>query len=585
MGRKANKLSVVRSDNFLSSLDQATTTADGWSNPTTGMGYLGRDKGEATQWRPSPKLDHQTLDSMGRGEGFARKIIDSVVDDAMRSGWVVNFQGDDDNVVTPEQSHELNERLQKWYKETKLKPRVSQHLKQARQYGGSLLALGVSDGQAPSEPLDLERVTEFTWLRTHDRVQVGWSAEVNDEPRSVGFGLPKRYTLLSSRVQASSGSDAMIDIPVHNSRVWRTDGVVLGERERDQNEGWGDSVLQVCRDQLGNRSSVMKAARTVIQEWVMAVYKIKNLKGIIDANGESQVRSRFSIMDRLKSLWQGVLVDADNEGYERLATTAAGLPELLDRFGIDLAAVALMPVTKLLGVSPGGFGTGKAEGDNWDDVVKSYQTDTVEPLLEYVFKILFATDEFEDFPGNWSIKFNSLQLTDPVEDADIRLKTAQKDSLEIASGVVGADEVAQSRYGGSTYSTETVLDAEGREMDAALEAEGLGSSVADPMTGVQITSMLDILERVKVGTLPKQSALVALGAAFPDMNPETAAGMVGPIEVTGPIEESAKSDTPAAPPNGGSSSAAEPSNENGGGVSSPDESGNSNDDGTEGNSV
>jgi hypothetical protein len=105
------------------------------------------------------------------------------------------------------------------------------------------------------------------------------------------------------------------------------------------------------------------------------------------------------------------------------------------------------------------------------------------------------------------------------------------------------------------------------------------------MTGIQITSMLDILERVKVGTLPKQSALVALGAAFPDMNPETAAGMVSPIEVTGPIEESAKSDTPAAPPNGGSSSAAEPSNENGGGVSSPDESGNSNDDGTEGNSV
>ena len=96
--------------------------------------------------------------------------------------------------------------------------------------------------------------------------------------------------------------------------------------------------------------------------------------------------------------------------------------------------------------------------------------------------------------------------------------------------------------------------------------------------------MLDILERVKLGSLPKASALVALGAAFPDMRPETAAGMVEPIEITGPVEEPTDG-TPPAPTNIDPPSAAESSNENGGGVSSPDESGNSNDDGTEGNSV
>jgi hypothetical protein len=283
-------------------------------------------------------------------------------------------------------------------------------------------------------------------------------------------------------------------------------------------------------------------------------------------------------MDRLKSLWQGVLVDADNEGYERIATTAAGMPELLDRFGIDLAAVALMPVTKLLGVSPGGFGTGKAEGDNWDDVVKSYQTDTVEPLLEYVFKILFATDEFEDFPENWSIKFNSLQLTDPVEDADIRLKTAQKDSLEIASGVVGADEVAQSRYGGSTYSTETVLDAEGREMDAALEIEGdlAAAESGVSVVGENVSDILGVLKDVTSGAMTEKAAEIFLGLAYPTVDPS---------EFRRLVKESAKSDTPAAPPNGGSPSAADLRNADGSGASNPDKPGNSNDDGTEGNIV
>jgi hypothetical protein len=574
---KKSKLKVVSSDGaeFLDSMIPKTVTEDGWSNPVTGMGFLGRDKGESNTYRPDILLTSQELDNLGR-DGFARIIVDTIVEDAMRSGWVVNFTGGKDSEVTPEQAQEFNERLRTWYRETKLKARVSQHLKQARQYGGSLLVLGVKDGQDPSEELNLDRVTEFSWMRAHDRVQVSESAEINSDPSSVGFGFAEAYTLHTATQMQTSGDrqETLIDTWVHNSRVWRTDGVLLTERVRQQNFGWGDSVLEACKEQLGNRGSVMKAARTVVQEWVLGVYKLKGLVGVIQANGEDKVRGRFSVIDRLKSMWQSIAVDADNESFERISATAAGLPDLLDRFGIDLSAVARMPMTKLFGLSPGGFGTGEAEGDNWDDKTQSYQTDDVEPLLGYIHKILFATPEFADFPENWSIKFNSLQLTDPIEDADVRLKTSQADALDITSGVLGADEVAVSRYGGSNYSTETVLDTEAREMDAALESEGLGASVSEPMTGVQITSMLDILERVKLGALPKESAMVLLGAAFPDMTQETAAGMVEPIEVTGPPEESVTNvapSTPAAPPATPPVAEGNPSDESAGSTEPDDE--------------
>lgn len=543
MAKSKAKLKAVTTNDgaaFLDGMVPQTTTADGWSNATTGMGFLGRDKGEATAWRPSPILDFQTLDSMGRGDGFSRIIVDTVVDDAMRAGWVVNFKGDDDNGVTPEQAQEFNERLQKWYKETKLKARVSQHLKQARQYGGALLVLGAVDGQAPDKELDLERVTEFNWLRTHDRVQVSQSAEVNDDPTSVGFGFSESYLLHATHIQSGDRDKTLLETHVHNSRVWRTDGVLLTERVRQQNGGWGDSVLQVCNDQLGNRASVMKSARTVIQEWVLGVYKLKNLTGIIQANGEDKVRGRFSIMDRLKSVFQGIAVDADNESFERIATTAAGMPELLDRFGIDLAAVARMPMTKLFGLSPGGFGTGEAEGDNWDDVVQSYQTDDVGPLLDYLHKILFATPEFEDFPESWSIKFNSLQMTSPLEEADVRLKTSQADALDITSGVLGADEVAMSRYAGTNYSTETVLDTEAREMDAALE----GGEVAAEESGISIvgehlSDVLGVLKDVTSGAMTEKAAELVLGLAYPT---------VPASEFRRLVRESAKIDPPAAPP-------------------------------------
>jgi phage-related protein (TIGR01555 family) len=539
MAKRSKKLEVVTTDGeqFLGSLTPQTVTNDGWTNPVAGMGIPGRDKGASTRFSPDHILTDSELDWMGR-DGFSIKIVGEIVDDAMSSGWVVTFQGDGDEAVSPEEANEFNERLRNWYKKVKLKSWVTKHLKQSRHYGGAILALGVADGQSPDKELNLDKVKSFDWMRSHDRVQVSQSSQINSDPTSVGFGFPEAYTLYSAtRTEGGDRDETMLDTWVHNSRVWRTDGESLSERTRMENQGWGDSVLQACREQLSNRGSTMRGARTVVLEWVLGVYKIKDFQSIVNANGEAKIRGRFNIVDRVKSIWQSIVVDADNESFERIGANASGLPELLDRFGIDLAAVAKMPMTKLFGLSPGGFGTGEAEGDNWDDQVQAYQSDTVEPLLEYIHTILFRTEEFVDFPANWAIQFNSLELTSPIEDADVRLKTAQKDALEITSGVVSAEEVALSRYGGATYSTETQLDTEEREMDAALAEEGFDAA-AEPLTGIQISSMLDILERVKTGVLPKESALVAMQAAFPSMSEESARGMVDPIEVTGPVDPS-----------------------------------------------
>ena len=147
---KQKKLEVVTEDSqaFLNAFSPATVTEDGWTNPVSGMGILGRDKGASTRFRESHRLGQGELDAMSR-DGFSMKIVGEVVDDAMRSGWVVTFQGDEDSEISPKEANEFNERLQRWYKKVKLSSRVTRHLKQARHYGGSILALGVKDGQSP----------------------------------------------------------------------------------------------------------------------------------------------------------------------------------------------------------------------------------------------------------------------------------------------------------------------------------------------------------------------------------------------------------------------------------------------------
>lgn len=507
-------------------------TNDGWVNPVTGMGINGRDKAESMLPVPTLRLSYRQLDSMYREDGFTQIIVDSIVDDALRNGWTLKFKSSDGDDLSPDEASEINERVKTWYRKVKIKPRISQHLKQARLYGGAILALGVTDGQRPDRPVRPNAITSFNWMRSHDRTQVSMSAQMDRNPRSLGFGFPDAYMLYSAMqgTQPLMNKRGMLQTWVHNSRVWRTDGPTLSERVRLENQGWGESVIEPCKFQLGNRDSVMKAARTVVQEWVLGVYKIKNLKDVLYANGEDKVRGRFGMMDMLKSQWQSVFVDSDNEDFQRIASGASGMPEMLDRFGIDLAAVARMPMTKLFGLSPGGFGTGEAEGDNWDDRVKAYQQDYVLPMLEYIHRLLFLTPEFrEDVPPDWSIEFNPLQLTDPLEEADLRLKTSQADALDISSGVLGPDEVANSRYSGAGYSTDTQLDHEQREMDDAIDdgnpaafveapgqSEESGSGIS--VIGEKINDVLAVLDKVSSGALSDDAAIRLLVLSYPTVD-------------------------------------------------------------------
>lgn len=531
-------------DGITSRYTRHLSTRDGWTNPVTGMGIRGKDKNASTFFRNSGRLDRETLDALERKDGLARSIIHTKVDDALRQGWTVTFTGDEENPITPQESSDFNDQLTTWYKETKFKARVSMHLKQARQSGGGVLALGVADGQTPDQPLDLERVKSFTWLRPHDRHEVSQSTEIESDPSSKDFGNPEHYILHSNRANTSSGDKAsrdeqLLDTRVHASRLWRTEGNILSERVKQQSDGWGDSVLEPTIEPLKNYNSGMQGTGTIIQDLTQGVYKVKNLIDIIMSNGEESVRNRFGAMDYMKSIYNAILIDADGEDYSRQTTQVTGLPDLIDRNAMHLSAVSGMPMTLLFGQSPSGFGTGEAEGDNWDDKVKAYQTETVEPLLEYVLKVLFSTEDFKDFPKDWAIKFTALQMSDPKEEAEIRLLTSQADALDVTqTGSLAADEVAHSRYGGAAYSTETSLNEEARQQEAELlEAEGLaGLGEQEALNGIQIASMLEIAAKVRTEELSRESAKIGMSIAFPQLLPDQINGYIDAVEITGPVD-------------------------------------------------
>ena len=613
----------------------------GWASNLTGLGS-DKDKNRSIFFNQRRHgMDFQTLNALYRFDGIAKKIVDAVVNDSMKAGWTIKFsdQGKSNSTQnaqdTPSQStdqtkqttrednlddidsgkelatkiNEFNAKLSAWHKKVGLPRQLKKHLKQARAFGGALLILGIDDGQQPWTPLNPQSIQTFDWLKTLDRSQIGQSGRIEVDPRSPFFGFPTEY-LLSSIFPSTSPNDIAGFGPdaaqfktqgeqslkplntnllnttnVHTTRVWRTDGVTLSDESRLANGGWGDSVLENSYEAVKNYGSTMQSIGTIIQDYTQGVYKIKGFAEIMAAQEENLLQRRFSLIDRVKSTVNAIILDSEGEEYERKTTSVNGLDKLITSIQIQCAAVSDMPLTKIFGLSPSGFGTGEGEGDNWDDVCADYQTDIIAPVLEYLYGLLFQTKEFSDVPSDWTIEFNPLQLEDPMESADIKLKTAQSDAIYLDRDTVSNEEIAQSRFGGADYSTETDLDqsfrrgmvelenaadedadeflaaAQGEVEPQELEPEAMGTApengevapstapeteqVSSPaavgqavaagadvaktaLNGAQISSMVDLVQQVAAGEMPVESAVEVALFAFPTLSREQARGMFEP---------------------------------------------------------
>src|SRR5690606_24962442 len=91
------------------------------------------------------------------------------------------------------------------------------------------------------------------------------------------------------------------------------------------------------------------------------VYKIKGLMSIIEGGNVDALRTRFQEVDKLRSILNSILLDADGEEYSKVATPLTELGNIIDRFQQNVASAAGMPVTEIFGRSAAGM---NATGEN-----------------------------------------------------------------------------------------------------------------------------------------------------------------------------------------------------------------------------
>jgi hypothetical protein len=270
-----------------------------------------------------------------------------------------------------------------------------------------------------------------------------------------------------------------------------------------------------------------KAVEILLTDGPQGVYKVDNLASLLGSNNKGLFEQRLQAVDMFRSAMRAVVVDAKTESFERQAVSFSGIPDVLDKLMLRLAAAVPMPVSLLMGQSPAGMNaTGESDFRWFYDTIETDQKNELAPALCKFLRILCASKEGPTqgkVPKKIKIEFAPLWTLDPLQEAQRRLAVAQTDVAYETMGALTADEIALNRFGERGYSAETKIDRELRETLVDLAREEALAGDAPPLPKDALTpSSNEVILTVDEGR-------AMLGQA-PDEDPEVGAMKVAELK-------------------------------------------------------
>ncbi|MCY0150895.1 DUF1073 domain-containing protein [Hoeflea sp. G2-23] len=331
------------------------------------------------------------LNAMHRSDWLARKIVDIIPNDMTRE-WR-DWQAENDQI-------ELLEKIEA-DPLINVRAKVNAAMRRARLLRGAAIYMGMKDG-TPENPLDMDRIRKGDLLYLHvlnrNEVTVG---EINRDVTSEFYGEPISYT-----VNSKIGNT----VTVHPSRMIRFIGAdILDDTFND--DGWGDSILQIVYDAVQSATSVHQHVAALIPEAKTDVIYIPGLsKFLQNPTTTRQLTDRFTYANSIKSMFNMVLLEGDGkdagEKWEQKTINFAQLPEITQQFLQIAAGAADIPVTRLLGQSPSGMNaTGESDIRNYYDNISARQKTELAPNLHRLDEVVIRSalgNRPEEIHYTWS---------------------------------------------------------------------------------------------------------------------------------------------------------------------------------------
>jgi phage-related protein (TIGR01555 family) len=374
-----------------------------------------RDKA-ATTFYTMPAITDEELVNAYRGAWLPRKIVDIPALDACRNWRLWQAEKEQISAIEAEE------------KRLGVRAKIVEAMTKARLHGGAAVYIGTGDAD-PMQPLRPESIARggIKHLTVMNR-RVLTAGDVETDPVSPLYGLPKYY-----RIGSSTGQ-----VDIHPSRLV----VFIGNPHPDQDmatgvdRGWGDSVLLAILEAIKHADGTSGNIASLIFEAKIDVIRIPGfMEGLADPAYERVVLERLRLAMMAKGINGALLLDKDEE-YEQKSASFAGLTDVLMAMLQLVSGAADIPLTRLLGQSPGGLNaTGDSDTRNYYDRIRSMQELIVTPAMAVLDECLIRS-ALGARPPEMHYTWNSLWQSTNKERADIGKVTADTIKVLADTGLI-----------------------------------------------------------------------------------------------------------------------------------------------------
>jgi phage-related protein (TIGR01555 family) len=394
-----------------------------FANFMSGIGTA-RDASFWDTWTRPRMLTDEQRRYMGRNGLIRNAVLELYPTECTREGWSVTIT--DPAVEDPA---EVSRGIEQYEERPGIASRstIADAMRRALQYGDAIVLLGIDDGVSDfSQPVRAETIKSIHWAKVVDRRDFTYGQIAG--PESIHFGEPEWFDVqditsilpegmrFGDQGNYSSGATFAADVPhamrFHRSRVLRfTAADAL-------------SVLDTLQDSLASYFTGTAGLTSSMREHSVGMWEIKNWFDTKLSSWADHARSFLDRATRSKSSVNAIIVDADKEKFSYIPRNVSGLADLINPVMVWISAAMRAPNTKLWGVSPGGFGTGESEREDFAESVRVWQARWLAAQLGRLHDLILHAQDGPS-PGYYvkpefrELVFADLSPSDEIEQQDL----------------------------------------------------------------------------------------------------------------------------------------------------------------------
>ncbi len=193
---------------------------------------------------------------------------------------------------------------------------------------------------------------------------------------------------------------------------------------------FGIAPAQIAADSVSHFIKDREAASRLLHKYSLLVFKTDMGSALYSGNPE-ELYSRVKVLADFRDNNSVIIIDKEDEDIVTVTTSLTGVTDVV-RLSLELMPIMFrQPLTKFLGISPGGMNaTGESDENNWNEYVLSQcekifrkpvkrlleliQYDLfgeIDECIDFVFKVQSSNDEVKEINNNKIKADTYVQLT------------------------------------------------------------------------------------------------------------------------------------------------------------------------------